>query len=105
MQSAINGEEEEYTLLYANAEKIALEEGFDLVASTFKHVINSEKHHAERFQLLYNEMKSGTIFDKTESQKWICRECGYVHEGNSAPDYCPNCHHRKAYFQILCEKY
>ena len=105
LQSAISGEEEEYTLLYANAEKIALEEGFDLIASTFKHVINSEKHHAERFLKLYNELKNGTIFNKSASQKWICRECGYIYEGNFAPDYCPNCHHKKAYFQILCEKY
>ena len=103
--SAINGEEEEYSILYANAEKIALEEGFDSVASTFKLVRNSEYHHAQRYKKLYENIKNGTIFDKDTPLKWICRECGYIHEGNSAPDYCPNCHHKKAYFQILCEKY
>ncbi|MBP3846150.1 rubrerythrin family protein [bacterium] len=103
--SSINAETEEFTLLYPNAEKIALDEGFDSAASTFKHIINSEKHHAQRFQRLYEELKNGTLFDKDESKEWICRECGFIHQGNSAPDYCPNCHHKKAYFQILCEKY
>ena len=103
--SAIKGEEEEYTLLYANAEKIALEEGFDSAASTFKHVINSEKHHAQRFRQLYNVVKSDCVFAKETDQKWICRECGYIFEGKNAPDYCPNCYHKKSYFQILCEKY
>ncbi|MBO6180356.1 rubrerythrin family protein [bacterium] len=103
--SAIDGETEEYTTLYSNAEKIALEEGFDSVASTFKHIINSEKHHAHRFQQLYDNLINGTIFKKETEQKWICRECGFIHDGNCAPDYCPNCHHKKGYFQLLCEKY
>ena len=103
--SAIGGETEEYTTLYANAEKIALEEGFDSAASTFKHVINSERHHAQRFQELYDNLSGGKIFQKDTPQQWICRECGYIHEGNGAPDYCPNCHHKKAFFQLLCEKY
>ncbi len=103
--SAIKGETEEYTLLYANAEKIALEEGFDSVASTFKHVINSEKHHAQRYKILYENLKNGTLFEKDTPQQWICKECGYIHESKSAPDYCPNCHHKKAYFKLLCEKY
>lgn len=103
--SAIKGEEEEYTLLYPNAEKIALEEGFDSVASTFKHVTNSETHHAQRFKQLYENIKNGTVFEKETPQRWICLECGYIYDGEKAPDYCPNCYHKKAYFQILCEKY
>ena len=103
--NAIEGEEEEYTILYPNAEKIALEEGFDSIASTFKHVTNSEKHHAKRFKALYDIVKSNSVFEKETEQIWICRKCGYIHEGFSAPDYCPNCYHKKAYFQLLCEKY
>ena len=103
--SAVAGETEEFTVLYAEAEKIALEEGFDSVASTFKHVINSERHHAQRYQRLYDELLNGTLFEKEHQQQWICRECGHIYEGKSAPDYCPNCHHKKAFFQLLCEKY
>ena len=58
--SAINGEKDEATILYPNAEKIALQEGFDSVASTFRHVINSEKHHLKRFKTLYENLKNGT---------------------------------------------
>ena len=103
--SAIKSEEEEYSRLYFDAEKIALEEGFDSVASTFKLVRNSEQHHAHRYQMLYDNLKNNTIFEKNENEIWICRKCGYIHKGKSAPDYCPNCHHKKAYFQLLCEKY
>ncbi len=103
--SAIQGEEEEYNVLYTNAQQVALDEGFDSVASTFKHVINAEKHHAKRFRQLYENIKNGTTLKKETEQKWLCLECGYVFTGVAAPDYCPNCYHPKGYFQILCEKY
>ena len=103
--SAFKGEEEEAFVLYANAENIALEEGFDSVASTFKHVINSEKHHMERYKKLYDELKNGTLYKKETEEVWICSECGYIYNGNEAPDYCPNCYHPKGYFKLLCEKY
>lgn len=103
--NAVKGETEEAFDLYPNAEKIALEEGFDSVASTFKHVINSEKHHMERYKKLYEELKNGTLYKKDKPEVWICSECGYIYEGEEVPDYCPNCYHPKGYFQILCEKY
>ena len=105
LKSAIEGEEEEYQVLYVNAEKIALEEGFDAVASVFRNVRNAEEHHAKRFHKLYENIKNNTIFKKDEEKQWFCRECGYIHIGKEAPDYCPNCYHKKAYFQILCEEF
>lgn len=105
LASAINGEEEEYQILYLNGEKVALEEGFDAIASTFKHIQNAEKHHARRYQQLYDNLKNGTLFNKECEQEWVCMKCGFVYKGNSAPNYCPNCYHPKAYFHILCEKY
>lgn len=103
--SAIKGEEEESQILYPNAEKIALEEGFDSIATTFKHVINSETHHLERFKKIYDNVKNNTVFKKETEEKWICTECGYIFTGNKAPDYCPNCYHPQGYFKILCEKF
>lgn len=105
LQSAIAGEEEEAYILYPNAEKIALDEGFDSVASTFKHVINSEKHHIERFKKLYENIINKTVFEKETEETWICSECGYLHTGKKAPDFCPNCYHPKGFFNLLCEKY
>jgi len=103
--NAIKGEEEEAYVLYPNAEKVALEEGFDSVASTFKHVIVSEIHHMERFKNLYNELKNNTLYKKEHDEVWICKECGYIYKGSEVPDYCPNCYHPKGYFKLLCEKY
>lgn len=105
LKYAIEGEEEEYKVLYLNGEKVALDEGFDSVASTFKHVRNAEEHHAKRFQILYEHLKNDTIFKKETDQKWICRKCGYIYIGEKAPDYCPNCYHSKSYFQLLCETF
>ena len=103
--NAIKGETDEAFELYPNAERIALDEGFDAVASTFKHVIVSEIHHMERYKKLYDELKNGTLFHKNNPEKWICSECGYIYEGEKVPDYCPNCYHPKGYFKILCEKF
>ena len=103
--SAIKGEEEEANILYPNAQKAAMEEGFDEAANTFKNVINCELHHAKRFKQLYEELKNGTLFNKNEDREWVCRKCGFTHIGTTPPDYCPNCFHKKGYFQILCEKY
>jgi rubrerythrin len=105
LNSAISGEIEEYDVLYKEAEKVAKEEGFELVADTFHHVRQAEEHHAKRFKALLKELKDGTIFDKDVETSWVCRNCGYVEKSKSAPEYCGNCHHPQAYFQVLCEKY
>lgn len=105
LYNSVKGEEEEYSVLYLNGEKVALEEGFDSIASTFKHVQNAEKHHAQRFQMLLNNLKNNSIFKKDNEETWICRKCGYTLKGKSAPDYCPSCYHAKGYFQVLCDKY
>lgn len=105
LESAIKGEEEEFHNLYYNAEITAMEEGFDDIAATFKHVRKVEEHHACRYKKLYENLKNNTVFQKDTEELWKCRECGYVLESKSAPDYCPNCYHPKAYFEVLCEKY
>ena len=105
LESAIKGEHEEWAVLYAEAEKIAREEGFEDVAETFHHVINSEQHHYNRYKKLLDNIKNDTVFKKTSEVVWMCRECGYLYKGKSAPQKCPNCHHPQAYFQIFSENY
>jgi rubrerythrin len=105
LTSAIAGETDEYEVLYYDAEITAREEGFEAVADTFKHVRVAEKHHAKRYQTLLAKLSDGTIFNKDEETTWICRKCGYIHKGSSAPEFCPNCHHPQGYFQVLCENY
>lgn len=105
LESAANGENEEWTTLYAEGEKVAKEEGFDDIASTFHHVILAERHHEQRFLKLLENVKNDTVFQKDTEIDWLCRECGYVHHGKSAPKNCPNCHHPQAYYEVLCENY
>ena len=105
LESAINGEKEEWSILYPEGEKIAKQEGFDEIATTFHHVIEAEKHHENRYKKLLENVKNNTVFSKEKETCWMCRECGYVHHGKSAPKKCPNCHHPQAYFQVLCENY
>lgn len=105
LESAINGENDEWSKLYPEGEKTAREEGFNDIAETFHHVIIAEKHHEKRYSKLLENIKNNTIFSKDKETDWMCRECGYVHHGQSAPKKCPNCHHPQAYFQVLCEEY
>lgn len=105
LESAAAGEKEEWSFLYADGEKTAREEGFDDVADTFHYVIEAEKHHEQRYLKLLENIKNDTVFSKEKETYWMCRECGYVHHGKSAPKKCPNCHHPQAYFQVLCENY
>ena len=105
LKSAINGENEEWSMLYPEGEKVAKEEGFDDIAETFHHVIEAEKHHENRYKKLLENVKNNTVFSKDKETHWMCRECGYIYHSKSAPKKCPNCHHPQAYFQVLCEEY
>lgn len=105
LESAICGEHEEWSLLYSDGEKTAKEEGFEEIANTFHYVIKAEKHHEERFQKLLNNIKNKAVFKKSIDTQWMCRKCGYIHNGKSAPEKCPNCEHPQGYFEVLCENY
>ena len=37
------------------------------------------------------------------AKKWICTVCGYVHEGDEAPELCPQCKQPKEKFKELVE--
>ena len=105
LKSAADGENEEYNILYLNGEETAKAEGFDEIAETFHHVRTSEMHHEKRYLELLKQVKDGTVFKKDKETDWMCRKCGYIYHGKSAPQKCPNCEHPQAYFQVLCEKF
>lgn len=105
LASAINGEHEEWETLYPNGEKVAREEGFDEIAETFRHVITAEKHHEARYKKLLENIQNNTVFKKDTEVTWMCRKCGYLIKGKSAPAKCPNCHHPQGYFEIFSENY
>ncbi len=105
LEAAAHGENEEHTALYPDAAATAEKEGFKEIAALFRSVAKVEKHHEERYLLLLEKVREGSVFKKNETVKWKCRNCGYIHEGAEAPDKCPACIHPKSYFEILSEKY
>ena len=102
---AAAGENGEWTSMYKRMAEEAREEGFAVLAYQFEAVAAIEKRHEERYRKLAEAVKNATVFKKTEKKIWICRNCGHVHVGDSAPELCPVCKHPKAYFQILNEEF
>jgi rubrerythrin len=105
LEEAANGENAEWTKIYADFEKIAKDEGFLEVARQYKEIAEVEEQHEKRYRALLKNLKEGTIFKKSSPVKWHCRNCGYVHEGKEAPAKCPACDHPQAYYELLAENY
>ncbi|MFA5069495.1 MAG: rubrerythrin family protein [Candidatus Omnitrophota bacterium] len=105
LAAAANGENEEWTKLYKNAEEEALKEGFEEIAAQFKEIAEVEEEHEKRYRKLLKNVKENTVFRKPNVVKWKCRNCGYVHEGKQSPEKCPACLHPQAYYEVLCENY
>ncbi len=105
LAAAAAGENLEWTKLYKEAEETAREEGFPEIADQFKEIAEVEEQHEIRYRKLLDNVKRGRVFKREETVKWICRNCGYVHEGKEAPEECPSCAHPRAYFQLFCENY
>jgi rubrerythrin len=105
LKASAEGENEEHTKLYPEAANIADEEGFPEVASAFRLIASVEKHHEERYLSLLKNINEGKVFKKDKPLKWKCNNCGYIYEGQSAPDKCPTCLHPQAYFEVLCDNF
>ena len=102
---AANGENYEWTDMYAGFAKEAHEEGFDKIARLFESVAKIEKEHEERYKTLLENIKNERVFNKEESVVWVCRNCGYVHVGKTAPKVCPVCNHPQSYFEMKSINY
>lgn len=105
LKAAAEGENEEWTELYPEFANIADEEGFPEVAVAFRKIAEVEKHHEARYLKLLENIEKDQVFKKEEKTSWKCNNCGYVHEGEGAPELCPACIHPKAHFEVLAENY
>ena len=105
LKAAAAGENYEWTQMYPGFAKIAEEEGFKDLANIFRSIAIAEEHHEKRYLTLLNNLKDGRIFKRDKTVKWKCRNCGYIHDGYSAPERCPACDHAQAYFQILADDF
>ncbi len=97
---AANGENFEWTDMYARMAKEAREEGFEELAILFEGVGKIEKEHEERYRQLIKNLEEGKVFEKNGIVIWKCRNCGHIHVGKEAPQICPVCKHPQAYFEI-----
>jgi rubrerythrin len=100
LKAAAAGEHYENTEMYPGFAKIAEEEGFSEIASVFKNIAVAEKRHEDRYINLAANIENGIIFKREKPVKWVCRNCGYIHEGTEPPQNCPACAHPRAYFEL-----
>ncbi len=105
LKDAAEGENYEWTEMYAEFAKVAKEEGFDHIAALFEMVAKIEKDHEERYKKLLANIEGGLVFSRDGDMMWICSNCGHVHIGKAAPEICPVCAHPKAYFMMKAENY
>ena len=105
LQSAAEGENYEWTDMYAGFAETAEKEGFKELAAKFRLVAAIEKHHEERYRKLLQNVETLQVFEKSEVKIWECRNCGHIVVGTKAPELCPTCAHPKSYFEINAENY
>ena len=105
LEAAAQGENYEWTDMYATMAKEAREEGFDHIAFLFEEVAKIEKEHEERYRRLLANVEGGLVFSRDGETIWQCSNCGHIHVGRQAPEMCPVCAHPKAYFQLKAENY
>ena len=105
LHAAADGEEHEWKSLYPTFAKVAREEGFDQVADVFEAVSIAEKQHGKRYRDLARNLEEGRVFKRDGRVVWRCRNCGYLHEAEEAPDLCPACAHPRAHFELLGENW
>lgn len=105
LKAAAEGENYEWTTMYAQMAKTAKEEGFDNIAFLFEKVAEIEKEHEERYNVLLKNVENSKVFKKEDEVVWKCSNCGYEFKGKGAPEICPVCSHPQAYFEMVAKNY
>ncbi len=105
LKAAAAGENEEWSELYPAFADVADQEGFPEIAKAFRFIAEAEKRHEIRFNKLIDNVANGKVFKKDEKVLWKCLNCGYIHEGEEAPEVCPSCLHPKGFFEVFKETY
>ena len=105
LADAADGENYEWTEMYAEFARVAKEEGFTRIAYLFEAVGNIEKEHEARFRKLLENVEGGVVFSRDEDCIWQCSNCGHIHIGKKAPAVCPVCAHPQDYFQLIAKNY
>jgi len=105
LKASAAGEHFEWSELYPSFAKVAREEGFEAAAMVWEMISVAEKQHEKRYVELAGNIEADRVFKRAESVVWRCRNCGYLHEGLTAPEMCPACAHPQAHFELLGENW
>jgi len=105
LKAAAAGEDYETTEMYPDFAKVADEEGFGEIAGVFRSIAVAEARHRDRYLTLEKNISEGKVFKREKPVRWICRNCGYVHEGTEPPEVCPACAHPQSYNEIEAVNY
>ena len=105
LKAAAGGEHEEWTDLYPSFAAKAREEGFEAVAKAFESICIAEKQHENRYLGVLKNLEADTVFSKPAKVVWRCINCGFLFEGDTAPQVCPACLHPQDYFELLGENW
>ena len=105
LAAAAAGEYEEWHDLYVQFAEIADQEGFANIATVWRKIAEVEKEHERRYRILLQHVTEGDVFHRKEPISWQCRNCGYIHTGQEAPQVCPACAHPQAYYEPMKENY
>ncbi len=103
--AAAEGEKLEWSVLYPDFAEVADKEGFPDIATAWREIAEVESWHERRYRKLLENVEAARVFTKDAPIRWKCRNCGYVHEGPSAPDVCPACTHPQAFYEVWVEAY
>ena len=103
--AAAEGENGEWTEMYARMAEEADAEGFPEIASKFRLVAAVEKRHEERYRKLLANVEGGLVFSRDGDMIWECLNCGHIHVGPQAPELCPTCAHPQSYFALMADNY
>lgn len=105
LDTAAEGENYEWTDMYAEFAATAEDEGFPELAKKFRLVAEIEKQHEERFRALLRNIETEKVFAKSKVKMWECRNCGHITVGTEAPEVCPTCNHPQSYFEIHADNF
>ncbi|MBP8646245.1 MAG: rubrerythrin family protein [Syntrophobacteraceae bacterium] len=105
LQAAAAGENYEHSVMYPEFARVAREEGFEDIARVLEAIAVAEKQHEKRYRALAKNIMENRVFQRETKVVWRCINCGYLHEGEKAPDACPACAHPRSYYEILGENW
>ena len=105
LKASAEGEDHEWQVMYPEFAQVANEEGFPEIAAVMLNIAVAEKQHSKRYKAFRENILNKKVFKKDQKVRWVCTNCGFVHEGDKAPEKCPACAHEQAYFEVLAENW